>query len=185
MRIRAVGDSITFGQHLPFGVPAWPERIGATGRGVCGETTRQALERFPRDVQDDPADITVLQWAHNDCNRWDSDRGLPRVSLEAFRANLVEMIHRCRTFGTTPALVTPTPTRTTAAYDEDLIEYSCAVASVGTHWGVHVIDVREAFYGSGRLSELLMSDGLHLSSEGHQVYANVVENALVRAQVAA
>ena len=41
----------------------------------------------------------TLQFGLNDCNCWETDRGLPRVSEEAFRANLIEMIERARLFG--------------------------------------------------------------------------------------
>ena len=181
-----MGDSITFGQHLAFGAQAWPARIGAIGRGVCGETTRQALERWPRDVQENPADITVIQYGHNDCNRWDTDRGLPRVSLEAFSANLVEMVHRCRMFGTRPMLCTATPTSRRDDYDEDVAEYSAEVERVADRMDVPLIDVRTAFYSHRRgLGELLMSDGVHLSPPGHQLYADTVQAALVRSLVAA
>lgn len=179
MRIRCVGDSITFGQHLSFRRKAWPVLIGADGRGVCGETTRQALERFPRDVQHDPADVTVLQWGHNDANCWESDRGLPRVSLPAFKANLAEMIHRCRTFDTEPVLCTPTPTRKDPGYDDSLREYGDAVESVAYHWGARLIDVRWAFNRHG-IDGLLMADGLHLTEAGHQVYADAVDSVLAK-----
>lgn len=177
MRIVAIGDSITFGQHLDIGVPAWPARIGAIGRGVCGETTRQALERFPREVQENPPDVAVIQYGHNDCNRWETDGGLPRVSLEAFKANIAEMVERCRAFDVKPVLCTATPTRRDALYDEDLLTYSCAVALVAVRMDVQLVDVRDAFYRDS-LNRLLMSDGLHLTEAGHQLYADTVQHAL-------
>lgn len=179
MKVVAVGDSITFGQHLAAGVSAWPDLVGAEGRGVCGETTRQALERWPRDVQADPADVTIIQYAHNDCNRWATDFGLPRVSLDAFKANLIEMIERCRACGTTPVLCTATPVLHDEVYVEDLLTYSCAVASVAVRWGVDLVDVRDAFYRHGNLPELLLDDGLHLSEAGHRLYAETVERTAV------
>lgn len=177
MRIVAIGDSITFGQHLELGVPAWPARIGAIGRGVCGETTRQALERFPREIQENPPDVAIIQYGHNDCNRWETDGGLPRVSLPAFKANLAEMVDRCRAFNVKPVICTATPSRRDPIYDDDLLAYSCAAALVAVRQGVQIIDVREAFY-RGSLPELLMGDGLHLSDAGHQLYADTVEHAL-------
>jgi lysophospholipase L1-like esterase len=178
-----VGDSLTFGQHLEFGVEAWPARMDAIGRGVCGETTRQALERFPRDVQEDPADVTVIQFGHNDCNRWESDGGLPRVSLEAFRANLSEMVARCRAFDTPPVLCTLTPALKTREYDRDLHYYNTEIRRVSHSLKVPLVDVRQAF-ADGDLSELLMDDGLHLTEAGHDVYAASV-SAVVWSKVAA
>ena len=169
-----MGDSLTFGQHLDFDVLAWPARMGAEGRGVCGETTRQALERFPRDVQDDPADVTVLQWGHNDANRWVSDAGLPRVSLQAFHANLVEMVNRCRAFGTTPVLCSLTPTRTTREYDSHVYYYNAELRRVAHTHEVTLANVREAFLENDNIDELLLDDGLHLSVAGHDLYAATV-----------
>jgi lysophospholipase L1-like esterase len=177
-RIRCVGDSITFGQHLEFGAEAWPARVGGEGRGVCGETTRQALERFPRDVQDDPADVTVLQWGHNDANRWDTDNGLPRVSRQAFEANLVEMIDRCRVFNTRPVLCTLTPTSKNDLYDCDVKAYSRIVRMVAAINDVDLVDVRTAFFDAADLDLLLMDDGLHLTEEGHDLYAQTVAHVL-------
>lgn len=181
MRVVCVGDSITFGQYLPQGVPAWPERIGAVGRGVCGETTRQALERFPRDVQENPADVTVLQWGHNDANRWRSDNGLPRVSLDAYRANLIEMIERCRAFDTVPVLCTITPTCVEDSAKRPRTErYDAALGEVAYQTSTAVADVRAAFLlYDGSIRDLLLPDGLHLSAAGHALYAETVASVEV------
>src|ERR1700726_3106133 len=107
-----MGDSITFGQYID---PAlrWTSlverrlhevlppdlEIRAFNRGISGETTRMGLERFPPDIQDLEPAVLTIQFGLNDCNCWQSDRGLPRVSEGAFKANLIEMIERARAFG--------------------------------------------------------------------------------------
>lgn len=184
MSVVCIGDSVTFGQHLDPGLDPWPLRIGAVGRGISGETTRQALERWPRDVQENPANVTVIQYGHNDANCWQTDRGLPRVSLDAYRANLAEMVHRCRMFDTTPMLCNIVPSRKNPGYDEDVAEYSAALEQVAARMHVELVDVREAFLALD-LDRLLMGDGLHLTDDGHAVYAHAVESVLLRAQVAA
>src|SRR5215471_3369660 len=99
-----MGDSITFGQHLDPTyrwttlVYDWLDKIyrstsvhiRSLNRGISGETTRMGLERFPQDVQNMLPDVMTLQFGLNDCNCWVTDKGLPRVSPTAFRANLVE-----------------------------------------------------------------------------------------------
>ena len=57
------------------------------------------LERYPRDVQEAQPDLLTIQFGLNDCNCWETDRGVPRVSEAAFVANLIEMIDRGRVFG--------------------------------------------------------------------------------------
>lgn len=177
MNILCMGDSITFGQHLPIGTPAWPERMGAMGRGVCGETTRQALERFPRDVQEHPADVVVLQWGHNDANRWQTDHGLPRVSAEAYSANLVEMVARCRAVGSRPVLCTITPTLKGEDYERDVVHYDVRVRFVARTLNVPLADVRQEFLERD-LSEALLDDGMHLSDHGHDLYGDIVMTAV-------
>src|SRR5262245_35641801 len=108
-----VGDSIIFGASVD---PArrWTSLVSerlmrryldtvvhvySVKRGVSGATTRNGLEEFPKSVQQESPDIVVLQFGLNDCNCWATDRGLPRVSEAAFRANLTEMVTRARHFG--------------------------------------------------------------------------------------
>ena len=108
-----MGDSITEGQYVEES-SRWTHLVSASlnlkylkspvnllfvSRGVSGETTRQGLERFPADVQNLQPDVMTLQYGLNDCNCWVTDRGLPRVSEPAYRANLIEMIDRARAFG--------------------------------------------------------------------------------------
>src|SRR5260370_41738785 len=111
MKIVFMGDSITFGQHIPS-AKRWtaqverllhkrfgPANITVMTNGVSGETTRQGLERFPASIQNEQPDIVTIQFGLNDCNCWKTDLGLPRVSLRAFKANLLEMVERSRRFG--------------------------------------------------------------------------------------
>lgn len=178
MNVRAVGDSITFGQYLPSLLDRWPNLIGAEARAVCNETTRQALERFPHAVQAEPAGVTVLQWGHNDANSWATDGGLPRVSLPAYAANMVEMIERCLVFRTRPVLCTITPVIRDGTYMADVARYDEELRRIADAQGVPIADVRAAFQRAGDLDRLLLPDGLHLSAAGHQVYAATVAGAI-------
>lgn len=180
MRLVCFGDSITFGQHLPAGEKPWPlllHNTEAAGRGVCNETTRQALERFPRDVQETRPDTVIIQFGLNDCNRWPSDRGLNRVSLPAFQANLAEMVQRARRFHITPLLCTLTPTLKGDVFERDAERYNTAVHTVAAATQAQVIDVRPVFKGEP-LEALLLDDGVHLSVAGHHLYARTVQAAL-------
>lgn len=174
--IVCIGDSITAGQHVNT---AWPQLLNhgevVRAAGVPGDTTRLGLERFPRDVQEHEPEVVVIQFGHNDANRWQTDRGLPRVSPEAFAANLTEMIARSRAFGAAPYLCTLTPSRRSAAHAFDSLAYDGLVREVARRTGVPLIDVAAAFDGR---AGLLLADGLHLSPEGHRVYAETVMRVL-------
>lgn len=175
--IVTIGDSITVGQHLePPDVP-WPMRLNGERvivAGVSGDTTRMGLERFPRDVQIHEPEVVVIQFGHNDCNRWETDRGLPRVSPDAYVANLAEMIDRCRTFGAVPYLCTLTPSKRSEQHARDVEWYDGLLRGVAERRRVPLIDVRAAFTSD----DLLIADGLHLSAEGHRVYARAVSMVL-------
>jgi acyl-CoA thioesterase I len=177
VKVIAMGDSITEGQYCDVSWPDFLDAAHVVNRGVSNDTTRMMLERFPTDVQKHGADVVVLQAGHNDANRWETDRGLPRVSPDAYGANLREMVDRCRAFGATPVLCTITPTRTTDAYAEDVEFYNAILESVARTHDVVIADVRSVF-DDHDLEMLLLSDGLHLSAEGHELYAQCVQKAL-------
>ena len=177
--IVAIGDSITAGQHL-HPSSAWPYRVaGYTIRafGVPGDTTRLALERFPKEVQQSDPTIVIIQFGHNDANRWETDRGVNRVSPGAFKANLIEMVDRTRKFDAEPMLCSLTQTHRSMQLAEDVVHYDQIVRRVADDEGVRLIDVRAAFdWNDPHLT--LMADGLHLTEHGHQVYADTVQKAL-------
>ena len=175
-RLVCIGDSITAGQFLEP-AEAWPALLNTShevfSRAVPGDTTRMGLERFPRDVQRMEPGIVVIQFGHNDANRWDTDRGLPRVSELAFMANLIEMADRVRTFGAEPYVCSLTPSRRCVQHADDVDRYDQLVRKVSHEVGVRLIDVRAAFEEGW-----LMDDGLHLTAAGQRGYAATVERAL-------
>jgi lysophospholipase L1-like esterase len=173
-----IGDSITAGQHLADGELPWPALIeghDVVAAGVPSDTTRLGLERFPTDVQAREPEAVVIQFGHNDCNRWETDRGLPRVSEAAFAANLAEMVARCLAFGAVPFLCTLTPSMRSTQHAEDVERYDRILRERAADDFVELIDVRELF---GQDARLLLADGLHLSPAGHHIYAGAVQRTL-------
>lgn len=177
MKVVCLGDSITFGQHLDRDL-AWPSLLRGyevTNAGVPGDTTRLGLERFPRQVQVPMPDAVIIQFGHNDANRWDTDRGLTRVYDRGFTANLEEMIFRSQAFDIVPFLVTMTPTRRSQRHAIDCGRYNNLIREVAAVTMTTLIDVRPAFFSA---DEYVMADGLHLTEAGHVAYAEVVQQAL-------
>jgi acyl-CoA thioesterase I len=194
-----MGDSITVGQHLDP-ILCWTSvvvrRLGplldsrdvelvSLNRGVSGETTRMGLERFPAAVQRVRPDIMTLQYGLNDCNCWQTDEGLPRVSDRAFAANLVEMIARARHFGaaqivlqTSHRTLRRTRLRSGEPYEDANARYSDIVREVAVETGATLCDIRSAFapFTDDELERLLLPapDHLHLSEEGNAVYADAI-----------
>jgi len=201
-----MGDSITFGQYVSSSL-RWSDLIADkvnvcyldtpinfmfANRGVSGETTRQGLERYPSDVQALCPDIMTLQFGLNDCNCWVTDRGLPRVSMAGYRANLVEMIVRARYFSV-KHLILLTSHQTLRhkilpsgeSLETQRIHYNQIVRDVAQETGVTLCDIEAEFlkYSHKELASLLLPypDVLHLSPLGHEVYANVVGPFINRA----
>lgn len=199
IKVVHVGDSITFGQHIDPTV-RWTSLvrdrlvdryrdtnilIESINSGVSGDTTRMALERFPRDVQSFEAPVVTIQFGLNDCNCWATDRGLPRVSPAAFEANLVEMIGRARNFGarhvvlaTNHRTLRRTMLPTGETYEEANARYTTLTRAVAEAVSVELCDVRVVFdrFKDDQLDELLLTppDQVHLSEAGNLVYANII-----------
>ncbi len=211
IRLFFFGDSICFGQGVAVH-KGWVAKISAAlneaaragGREVMvsnpsinGNTTRQALERMPYDIQTQQADLLVVQFGMNDCNYWETDRGVPRVSPKAFSANLEEIITRAFTFGVRRVIVnTNHPTGRDmvemplagVTYQQSNERYNQLIREVATGFGERVIlnDMEARFRsytGSNReaLLKLVLPDLLHLSEAGHEVYFEAVYPSVRRA----
>jgi lysophospholipase L1-like esterase len=191
------GDSITFGQYVDPRVrwTAFVEshlrRAGddeytyCVNRGVSGETSHDALLRFAHDVQHRSPDIVTIQFGLNDCNCWETDRGLPRVSERSFEANLHEMINRTRWFGCEEIILSTnhTTTRETVqpngrSYEVNNRRYNAIIRSVAESAGVVLCDMEQSFarYAGEDLASLLLPypDQLHLSENGNRVYFETI-----------
>ena len=70
--------------------------------GVSGGNTREALERFDRDVASFSPDIVIITFAGNDCN----PHPPKYVSEEEFAGNLDKIVARIRALGAIPVLQT-------------------------------------------------------------------------------
>lgn len=209
LRFAFFGDSICVGQgvspHLTWAVrlaALIDVELAAAGRRVCvlnpsinGDTTRKALERMAFDIQAGGVDAILIQFGLNDANRWETDRGLSRVSEAAFAANLHEMIARARAFGARPVLVNtnhPTTRDSTcfvhypATYEAGNRRYNDIIRRVAAEdGGVVLTDMAEVFArkaASGTpLASLLLDDGLHLSVAGHEVYLEALSSPVLAA----
>lgn len=197
-KVTFFGDSICVGQGVAIH-DGWVTRISrdlanlgkrlgipilTTNASVNGDTTRQALERMPYHVQSHGIDLLIVQFGMNDCNCWRSDRGLPRVSPEAFKANLEEIIDRGLMFGARQVVLhtNHTTTRTVEnlpgrqeTYQARNEAYNHIIRQVAsTHPETILVDMEAAFLkavqnGTAKVQDLVLEDGLHLSLQGHDL----------------
>lgn len=197
LKVFFFGDSICFGQGVsPQHI--WVCRLAAAleerfadrvdllvqNPSINGNTTRQALERIAYDVQSHCPQIVLTQFGMNDCNGWETDKGHARVSKDGFRANLSEIVDRCRLFGARHMIVgTNHPTiRTTQPlpdvdfpYETANRAYNVISREVASAKSAVVADAEKAFNeavdaGEASYADLVLDDQLHLSKAGHDIY---------------
>jgi len=199
IKVTFFGDSTCVGQGVSI-YQGWVTKIAryldeygaslgcdilVTNSSINGRTTRQALEDMPYHVQSQAPEILVVQFGLNDCNCWATDRGLPRVSLPAFLANLREIISRAQRFGAHRVLLNnnhPTSRDSQIMPDTDFTyeasnrRYNAAIREMapGLPAGVSFQDIEHHFrshlIGPEPIEKYLLADGLHLSTAGHDCY---------------
>lgn len=200
MKIFFFGDSITEGQFV--GLPyRWVDIVAnylskrlntsfeADGCFVganSGDTTAMGLARFAWQVQQIEPEILFIQFGLNDCNVWDSDRGMSRVSEAAFVANLKEMIDRGRNFGAKHVILSNN--HQTAKCDDfgsmGKFEsrnqiYNNLIAQVADERNVILNDIYASFMDRFEApSEYLLTDKIHLNRVGHKIYADCIMKIL-------
>lgn len=146
-------------------------------RSINGNTTRQALERLSYDVTSHHPDAVYVQFGINDCNCWATDFGDCRVSVDAYRANLAEIVTKCRTAGTRRVILgTNHACRLGPEYSARLDQYNGVARSVATALGLALVDVARVWPGD---SDLLVPDGVHLSEKGHDFYYALLRPVLL------
>lgn len=206
MRVCFFGDSITVGQFVSVHMN-WVSRISTMladlgeshgcmisthAAAANGRTTRQALEHMPYEIQSHDIDVMIVQYGMNDCNYWKTDNGVPRVSEEAFAANLKEIVDRGLACGIQRIILhTNHPTTrntimpgTDISYQYSNGQYNRIIRTVAQQrkGQVMLTDIEKAFKHHVKqnpreeLSNFLMPppDQLHLSEKGHALYFDIV-----------
>jgi lysophospholipase L1-like esterase len=172
-----LGDSVTGVYYHTGGLRAYPEMLQiALGRlypqspptvvnaGISGNTTQNGLDRLDRDVLGRKPQLVTISFGLND---------MVRIAPEKFRANLVELVRRCRAGGSEVLLCTPNAVVDTAGRPTSrLIEYCELIRRAAREEKVAICDqyaAGEAFRrrdaGAWRLS---MSDEIHPNMAGHK-----------------
>lgn len=200
LSIVAFGDSVTLGVHVQPG-ETYPARLQGlldlrygrgfaevTNAGVGGNTSAAGLARLERDVLALKPDFVLANFGLNDSCK--TAAGMYRVGPDQFRANLLEIVRRCRAAGAEPVLATITPVLDEYYFDRHprefyepdgglqplLGRYNAVIAEVAAAEGVALADWRRAMLGhEDRLirteANSASRDGVHPTPEGHAVLA--------------
>ena len=200
MKLYFFGDSISFGQYISV-ENVWVTRIGMLIKkkypnmelliqnlSVNGNTTRMALERMPYDIQSHDIDILVIGFGMNDCNYWESDKGLPRVSPQAFEANMKEIIDRAYNFNIREVIIHtnhPSPrtdlmSNTNITYGQSNHFYNEIIRKIARDdKRVNFVDIEREIEEIGGCEHFVLKDGVHLSMAGHELYYKLFGNCIV------
>lgn len=187
VRIVCFGDSITGVYYHTGGRRAWCDMLGIAlskiypkaqiqmiNAGISGNTTPQGLARMERDVIAHKPRLVVVMYGMND---------VVRTKPEAFRANLRTIVRRCREAGAAVVLCTPN-----SVYPNEprpmrrLAEYAQIVRDVAQNLSVPLADCFAEYERVRREDitrwRLLMSETIHPSMNGHELFAEVIARSM-------
>lgn len=183
----ALGDSLT-------AMGTWSKTVAEemnmvlVNAGIGGDTSADALARFERDVVNKHPDFVLIGLGTNDFVREGQGNTAPKVSLDAFRANMQTMIDGVKALDAVPILITAPYVREGAYgpasnYDNAgglnpaLDAYIEAVRDLAKKNGIGLIDIHK-LCDDYPLEEFLVADGVHLAATGNRVYADAIEEYL-------
>lgn len=179
MKFYFFGDSICFGQYISPHL-TWVHKISEAfpdilfqNPSINGDITRGALDRLHHDVLSHKPDIVYIQFGLNDCNVWESDNGVPRITIHAFEGNITDMVIRCKAFDIDVILATNHPI---LKNNEMNMLYNNAIRYISNDECM-LID-HEKIWKDKDIKTLLLPDGVHLSKEGHKIYYNIMVKEL-------
>jgi lysophospholipase L1-like esterase len=189
-RLVLLGDSLTaspngYVKQVTERLTALGISVTAAGRG--GDKTPWALTRLERDVIAHRPTAVMIFLGANDAavgrGKWADE---PRVTPEAYRCNLVWIMHLCRLSGIAKFSVIPPLWRfeaETGAEFGDILEPYCraareaademrarfvpADAAIAEEWARH----------PGHTGKLLTTDGVHMNERGNRIVAEAMFRA--------
>jgi len=173
-----LGDSITEFWQAADPWPFWPR---GANRGISGETTRQMLERFERDVLALRPRVVHIMGGTNDL--WHGD---PGPDASAAMANLIAMVQAAQAHGIRPILASPPPIAPSAehmfGHSELCPVLRAKVAQYCRAAGICHVDYAASLTDqAGLLKPALMTDGVHLSRQGYRAIRRQARDVIRKA----
>ena len=187
-------DSIGVGQYIPphlTWVNLFSKWVDLNYKNIMvqnasrnGDTTRLALERMPSDIQKYRPEYIIIQFGINDVNYWTTDEGEPRVSADAFQANLIEIIERVKRFGVKKIILNTNHITHYILQPNDVLgqTYNYMIRTVAEFYEDYKDDEEKEIIYLNDVEEwlgnkkILLEDGIHLNKLGHKLYFdNIIE----------
>ncbi|MEQ1859183.1 MAG: GDSL-type esterase/lipase family protein [Chthoniobacteraceae bacterium] len=168
--------------------------LGVHNAGIGGHTTKNARDRFAKDVLAHKPRVVVIQFGLNDAavDVWKTPPATAsRVPLADYEANLRWIIAELRNAKAKPILMTTNPARWTPKLKEMygkppyrpdaadgfdapvLARYNEVVRKLAAELHVPLVDVHAIFTATGDIDALLL-DGMHPNDRGHEIVADLL-----------
>ncbi len=180
------GDSITYGYCAEYGKDYvslfknkvkedFPEAsIIIKKRGENGETSRDGLKRLDAHILSYKTDMVIMLFGSNDSayNIWQ------HVGIEEFSYNYDMMLSVMKKSCIKAVLITPPPVIEDEEYpfiENDVLNKYCELIRKKAELNaLPLVDMNRAFSEKGNLKALLQWDGVHISTEGYQLFFDTV-----------
>lgn len=193
-RIICFGDSITAGgwpAHLQTRLAQWDDyRWGVLNKGVNGDTTARALDRFDSDILPNLPGLVIIEFGINDSNHrpWAQ---VPRLGIQEYEKNLREFHRLIISHGGRCLFIVNHPLMPVdgkflcqgngRTYQENLAPYNDKVRQLADDLQTPYIDLpRQLRNDRIDLEKFLDVDGIHLTAWGNEIYARIVGDALIQ-----
>lgn len=198
-----LGDSTTaerpgavdkvYSERVAESLQAIGSSLSVYNSGVGSNTTKNARDRFARDVLAHKPRVVVIQFGLNDAavDVWKRPPATaPRLSLAEYELNLRWMVATLRQSNVKPILMTTNPTRWTAKLrelygkppyrpeDADgfdapvLAKYNETVKKLAQELAAPLVDIHAAL--AAKNPDKLLLDGMHPNDAGHQIIAELL-----------
>ena len=112
----------------------------------------------------------IVLTLHQNTNKVDRPN-IPRVSLNSFKNNIIELNNMCRINNTLLVLILPPlciKKRPNWPRAKDIIPYIETLKEISREYSIPLIEINEMSYGSGAIAEGLFQDIIHPNREGHK-----------------
>jgi lysophospholipase L1-like esterase len=188
------GQSIYDGWIVKFAkyIETKNDKYFVINSSVNGRTSRQAVDDMYYACGNNKIEVMIIQFGLNDCNHWDSDHGLPRVSQAAFEANILEMAEKAKKVGVKNIIINNNhPTNVgilkkfNINFDEWAIKYNESLRNIKQQDNIRFyfndIELKIVSYlkkNNLQKKEILKEDGLHLNNLGHEIYFDIQKEVL-------
>jgi len=162
-------------------------KINVVNAGRGGDKTPWALTRLQHDVIEAKPDAVSIYLGANDSiigrGRWADE---PTVPVEAYKSNLIWMVHLCRLAGISKLSITPPAWRFEGdAYIEHgdiLTSYCLAAREAAAEMRTRFVPLDIAFAEEwarhpGHTGLLLTTDGIHMTARGNAMIADTMLKA--------